>query len=186
VKQLIQLSALLCLILGFSSFSQAAILIEPVVGYSASGKLEFEDDSYSGGRGLSYGGRLGYQNLGFQLGVDYLNSSLDMDHTDFRSDVALSEWAAFVGFRFPLFIRLYAGYIFSAHAEATMTDDLKMKATKGTGSKFGIGFTGIPFIDINLEMRRGSFADYSIDGQDQNEKINYSAYMIGISIPINL
>src|SRR5690606_12288700 len=110
-------------------------------------------DSYSGGNGGAYGGRLGYQNLGFQLAIDYLNSTIDMGDDDIKSDLKTSEWAAFVGFEFPILFRVYAGYIFSANGE---TEDAngELDLNKGSGTKVGVGFTGLPFIDINFEYRK--------------------------------
>ena len=55
-------------VLFFSNTSKAALLIEPVVGYNFGSKFTIgegsDTDSYSGGSGPSFGGRLGYQQLG--------------------------------------------------------------------------------------------------------------------------
>lgn len=167
--------------------ANAGLLVEPIVGFSNS---KFETDtpgsSEEKGTGLSYGGRLGYQNLGFQLGLDYLHSNINVDDDNY-SPVQASEWGGFVGFEFPVLLRVYAGYIFSATGES----ELKVAGTKndleftdGSGMKVGVGFTGLPFVDINVEYRKGTFGEYKLGGTKQDVDTDYSAYMISLSLPL--
>jgi hypothetical protein len=182
LKKLTQFFLLLSLLLGFSSYSEAALLIEPVLGYNLGSKVDFVDESYSGGMGMGFGGRLGYQNLGFQLGVDYLNSSLDMDDNKFESNLKTSEWAGFVGFRFPILFKVYAGYIFAATGESKVNGN-EVELSSGSGMKAGIGFTGFPLIDLNIEYRKGKFDEFKYGGTDQDEKVDYSSILFSVSLP---
>lgn len=175
---------LLILIVAFFMINpaKAGLLIEPLVGYSTG---SFDGESSSDFSGTSYGGRLGYQNLGFQMGLDYLNSSLTMDDSDY-SKLEFSEWAGFVGFEFPILLRVYAGYIFTASGETKYDSGAGkqlLEVTGGTGSKFGVGFTGLPFLDINLEYRKGSFSEFDLGGTTFNQSIDYQSYMLSISLP---
>jgi hypothetical protein len=101
-------------------------------------------------------------------------------------NMGISEWAGFVGFEFPVLFRVYAGYIFSATGKSeTSNGDYELK--NGTGAKFGLGFTGLPFIDINFEYRRGTFKEYELAGTKyDDEESTYSAFMVGLSLPLNL
>ena len=169
--------------------ASAGLLIEPVAGFSF-GKFEVDDTGYSSVdmSGTSYGGRLGYQNLGFQLGLDYLKSSQSVDDSDYSS-LEMSEWAGFVGFEFPVLLRVYAGYIFSATADGKYDAGLGKKdleLSSGSGTKFGIGFTGLPFVDINFEYRAGTFGELNYAGSESTVDTTYSSYMIGISLPFVL
>ncbi len=193
MKRLSQITLLLALVLGFSFQSHAALLIEPLVGFNIGTKfdLKFDDfpaqnKNYSGGKGGAYGGRLGYQNFGFQLGVDYLKSSIDMNSDDFKTNISMSEWAGFLGYEFPLFIRVYAGYIFSANGSTENSTNQSVDLSKGTGSKFGLGFTGLPFIDINIEYRTATLNQMSYGGTDYDTEINYSSILLGLSVPITI
>lgn len=193
MKPISQIIILLALILGYSGQSQAALLIEPVVGFNVGTKfdLKFDDfpaqnENYSGGKGGAFGGRLGYQNFGFQLGVDYLKSSIDMNTSDFKNNISLSEWAGFVGYEFPLFLRVYAGYIFSTNGSTKNSNSQSVDLSKGTGSKLGLGFTGLPFIDINFEYRTGTINQMSYGGTDYDTEINYSSLMLGLSVPFTI
>jgi hypothetical protein len=164
--------------------AKADLLIEPVVGFS-SGNFESEiNEEEHATSGLSFGGRLGYQNLGFQLGVDYLNSTLSVDNDDW-GDLDVSEWAAFIGYKFPVMLRVYAGYILRSVAN-TEYQDLDMKFENGSGTKIGIGFTGLPFLNINLEMRQGNWDQYILNSNTVKDDTKFSTFMIGVSVPFTL
>jgi hypothetical protein len=131
----------------------------------------------------------GYQNLGFSLGLDYLHSSLDMDDKDLKSNLKASEWAAFVGFRFPILLKVYAGYIFSATGETKAdlgagTQNLDFK--NGSGYKLGVGYTLFPLLDINLEYRKETYSEYKLGGVKGTDDTNFSAYMLSVSLPFTI
>jgi hypothetical protein len=166
--------------------ASAGLLIEPLVGFS---KGELITDSGSGKdkwdfTGMSYGGRLGYQQLGFQLGLDYLNSNNNVDDNDWDSYTS-SEWAGFVGFEFPVLLRVYAGYIFSATGEGEYSNQ-NFDLIEGSGTKFGVGFTGLPFVDINLEYRSVTYGDAELGGTKLGYEQTYDAYMLSFSLPFVL
>ncbi len=168
--------------LGFVSQSHAALLVEPVIGYSAgtfngefSGLLA--DTTKDSMKGPSYGARLGYQQLGFQLGLDYLASSLTLDGSDLKT----SEFGAFVGFEFPVLFRVYAAYIFSGTGTLS-SDGTDTDLKSGTGPKIGVGITLLPFIDFNIEYRTVKYEQLEIaSGVDLDS--DYSAIMVGFSLP---
>ncbi len=183
-----------------ASQARADLLIEPVVGYSmgingefAKGKVSgggtTTKDSFSGGSGGSFGGRLGFQKLGFQIGADYLHSSINPDDKALKGNLSFDEWAGFVGFEFPILLRVYGGYIFSAEGQgkyvsAGTTQKLTLK--DGSGVKAGLGFTLLPFLDINLEYRHGTFGEWKAGSTKVTGDVNYSVYMIGLSLPFTI
>lgn len=185
-------SLVLGLSLLFSANSFSAVLIEPVLGYNLGSKVNLKSTSsvsgedYSGGSGVGYGGRLGYQNFGFQLGLDYLASTIDMDDKDFKSDLTTSEWGAFVGFRFPVLLRVYAGYIFAASGESKDKAGDKMKFTGGSGYKAGLGWTLLPLLDLNLEYRKTAYEDYKVGGSKLNQEVDMSSWFLSLSIPLTI
>lgn len=172
---------LICLV---SAQSQAALLLEPLVGYSV-GKFNTEvnpgsvddDESLSG---ISYGGRVGYQNLGFQLGLDYLASNLAVDDDDLKT----SELGAFVGFEFPILVRVYAGYVFSGKGNYEVKNGGEFEFEGATGPKIGVGFTLLPFLDVNLEYRRISYDTYDLPVGSLDA--DYSATMLSFSLPFTI
>jgi opacity protein-like surface antigen len=169
--------------------AQAGLLLEPVAGYSLS---KFETDTAGSGEekanGTSLGGRVGYQNLGFQLGLDYLRSNLSVDDNDYKEDYVTNEFAAFVGFEFPILLRVYAGYIFAATGETQkdfggVIGKQDIEVSDGTGLKLGVGFTVLPFLDINVEYRKGSFGEIKIGSTKDDVDTDFSAVMVGVSLP---
>lgn len=189
-----QLFIFFALVIAAVQASHAAILLEPVVGYNVSGKLEANEtadvskDSSSGG-GVAYGGRLGYQNMGFQIGLDYLKSNQALDDKNIKSDFESSEWAAFIGFRFPILLRVYAGYIFSANGSMKVDADLGAGTQRydydhenGTGAKFGLGWTLFPFLDLNLEYRKITYDEGKLSNDVKLDTTN-NVFMLGVSLP---
>lgn len=184
-----KIAQLFILILAFLVIkpASAGLLVEPVLGYNF-GKVE-GDDLDDSANGPAFGGRIGYQNLGFQLGLDYLRSSLDIDNKIFKENASISEFAGFVGFEFPILLRVYAGYIFSATGEVEADlgmgkKDLEFK--DGSGTKFGVGFTGLPFVDINFEYRKGTFGEWKYGSTKGDGDVDYSSFMVGVSLPFVL
>lgn len=172
------------LLLGSATTAQAGLLVEPILGLNVNHKLEGGGDDLSG-LGGAYGARLGYQNYGFQLGLDYLASSTDMDDDAFKNNFKSQDWGAFVGFEFPILVRVYAGYIFSSTGEAKLKTGGSAKLEGGSGTKIGIGFTGLPFVDINVEYRRGTYDDVKFAGVKGSD-VDFSSTMLSISLPLNL
>jgi hypothetical protein len=178
MRKISQLGLMLALFFTLSNSAQASLLVEPLVGYNINGKA----GDASRGSGTSYGGRLGYQNMGFQLGLDYLSSSLDYSRDSFSSDnLETSEWGFFVGYKFPILLRVYAAYIFSATGEAGAVE-----VSKGTGTKVGVGFTGLPFVNVNVEYRSGNWDQIKVNGVTQTGDADFSALLLSLSLPINL
>jgi hypothetical protein len=188
MKKLIVASivALMC------SSSFAAILIEPLVGYNVTSTFQMKDKATGAkedgkGAGPAYGGRLGYYNLGFSLGLDYLAGSADLKHTNFESDLKTSEWGGFVGYRFPILLKVYAGYVFSGTADSKYgATKQKAEFSKGTGAKLGVGWTAFPFLDFNLEYRKITWDEVKIGGSKANSDQSYSAWLLSVSIPITI
>ena len=185
----------------FTFNANAALLIEPVVGYSAGlggkfheatvGGTKISEEKFDGGGGVSYGGRLGYQKLGFQVGLDYLHSTLNPDDKEFKSNLNVNEWAAFVGFEFPILFRVYGAYIFSADGEGKYkspgtTSYEKLTLKDGTGFKAGLGLTLLPFLDINFEYRKTTFGEWKAGSRKAEADVDANVYMIGLSLPFTI
>ncbi len=168
--------AVAALVMFTSTQSKASLLIEPLIGYNLASKLGDEN----GGSGRAFGGRLGYQNLGLQLGVDYLNSTVEIDDI---KDFGVNDYAAFVGYKFPILLRVYAGYIFSSTGEGTV-GTTKSKAEDGTGQKFGVSFTGLPFVNINFEYRTITYDKIAGSAPTGNGG-DFQSYLLSLSLPLN-
>lgn len=169
------MKTVLFLILLFAQSAFASLLVEPYLGLNWVNKYDIDGGkTYNTGPGIAYGGRLGLQKAGFQLGLDYMKTSSDMSNNDFKRNVTTTETGVFAGYRFPILIRVYAEYIFSASGDTKIKDsseDLK----RGTGGKVGVGFTLLPFLDLNLDYRKISFRDEDL-----------GSFMASVSFPFDL
>lgn len=173
----------------FSGAAQASLLIEPHVGYILGGNADYNnaDVSYNG---PDYGARLGGQWLGVMAGLDYshstftteIKSSLVNGKLDKKRDMV----GVFAGYNFPILLRAWATYYFSTKTTNTQTNALGTNGnyTKGNATELGIGFTGLPFLSINLSYRM-STQDENQSGA-LNPELETKEIVLGVSAPFTL
>ncbi len=175
-------SLLLVLLLSWSGFAQASLLVEPFIGVARP-----EIDSVAGrenGYGTALGARLAYQDFGFQLGLD-IASLTSRVGGGYGSDMRSTQYAAFVGFRFPVLFHVYGGYILKADGDTSLNNGSTCKFSDGKGYLLGVGFSGMPFIDVNLEYRNLNYATTKLNGADAGRGSDYTAYVLSLSLPLN-
>lgn len=171
-----KLVAIFAVMLGFTSVSQAGILVEPYLGYemgttkNSSGKLE----------GTDIGLRLAYKApLMFWAGVDAtmgnLKSKPDAGGDD---DVKRTTVYGVVGLEFPILVRGWVGYGLSNELKY---DTANVKA-KATAYKVGLGFTGLPFVSLNFEYVNEKVTDIGGFSTTSPEPTN-DAYILSVSLP---
>ncbi len=181
----------------FSSVTSASILIEPHLSYAVVGDGDYNgsDNSYTG---LTYGSRLGLKYHGFMLGGDYSASSISSSEksTTASRDMKYdrSQIGAFVGFRFPLFLRIW--YTYYLEDKLTFKTTLSGWSTsgdyqKGSGDELGLGFTSLPFVSINFLYRHSTYKKFSsataTAGEHDLSPIHKTTeYALGFSIPFSL
>ncbi len=161
------------MLLSFLFYSQQAlsgILIEPYLGFRAIGDGErittgtTIDYSY---QGPVYGARVGYQTLGFMFGLDYSRSTFNLKSDTTMAGVTVKsendysgyQFGAFVGYNLPILLRAWAGYYFDSKYEDKDGSNTGDNYT-GKGMALGVGFTGLPFVSLNLEIRRMTFDEF--------------------------
>lgn len=179
----------LLFILFFTSLNaRAELLLEPLVGHNFHSHLKISEKDTYYGTGLGFGGRIGYQKLGLQLGLDYLHSNIKFDYHEFGRDLSFNEFGVFAGFEFPILVRIYAGFTFAAYGSGkydnkTGQGEKDFELNSGTGYKLGASFTGIPFIVLNLEYRNVRWDEYDSGNKTVGNEVNYNAYLFSVSVP---
>ncbi len=185
----------------FASNARAELFLEPYGAFNF-GKFGEHADTVTG---TGWGGRLGYINTGFHFGLDYMESKMSVhssrkddddgdgtidttkDEGEKMSDAKLTmkEYAAFVGINLPAFLRFYGGYIFSAQGNIPK---IQYQFGEGHGSKFGISFTSIPFVNINFEYRNIHFGKVTDSHDDAKSRLgdSFEAYAVTLSIPLSI
>lgn len=202
---------LLMIMMGFvfALNSFAGLLIEPQIGYILSGNNNYKmgnpsiglgnvESTYSG---ADYGARLGVKFLGVMGGLSYFKNSyklkaswkstnITMTPGSDNSDWSQDSFGVFVGYNAPLWLRAWVAYHFSVTAKvSTPSADWYSKGDKMSGSstELGLGFTGLPFVSLNVIYRMISFTKFTnsmspLVVQDSSPK----ELLMSISLPFDI
>lgn len=165
-------------------------MLEPYVGYAFSGGGD--DTTVTGPMaGLRTG--LTFP-LGLQVGAEYFRTSqnLEVDGSDTDVDYEQSGVGAFVGFDAPVLpIRFWGTYFFDSEVELDPSIGIPGlftldKYTEGSGYKVGVGFTGLPFLSINLEWQSIAYDAVEINGTsvDITDGGDFETILLSVSLPL--
>ncbi len=174
----------------FSVNTHADLLLEPYLGYAiGSGEMgsSFEYDYKT----PQIGARVGYQMLGVMAGVDYSMSTgkYDLDTTTVATGAETStkyskkQLGLFVGYNLPILLRVWGTYYLSASTE----DDIApITKSSGGGYALGAGFTGLPFVSLNLEYRTYSYDESETSGVTTalNPESDFNEIFLSVSLPL--
>ena len=171
-----------------SSFSvNASILIEPHLGYNVAGGGTNSATVYKYS-GLQMGARLGLQFVGLMGGLAYNSSSYDLKSTNTGVTTTTaekqSEIGAFLGYNAPVLLRGWLGYY--PKLKSTATDNSYIQ---GNTTEIGLGFTGLPFVSLNLIYRMLKYDKYtSAAGVDitLSPVYDFKEVVLGVSLPFTL
>lgn len=158
-------------VLTVSSAAHAGIMIEPFFGYAVSGKEKAGSVS-TDVKGMEFGARLGFTFAEmFAIGAEYAKGAYTVK-TSPNVDVSSTDLGAFVSVEFPILIRAYATYFVDSKAKP----DGGVESTGDGGYRIGIGYTGLPFVSINLEMVHRTY--------DKPTSFDVDTTEIGLSLPL--
>ncbi len=188
----------------------AGIWIEPYIGYKF-GSYDATLKNYVGAAaiangdytvdmtGYAVGGKLGYAVPFLAIGLEYqmgqLNKKINkkpaastlVDNDRYDTTVL----GAFVTFTAIPLINVWAGYQFSIKWKDTNGPD-KGDTISGSGYGVGAGFTGLPFLSINLDYKAYTMNKEKSGGTTtnlpSNNKNEYEGeeIMLSISLPFNI
>jgi hypothetical protein len=167
--------------LGLSATAHAGLFIEPYVGYEFGSVSELNSSSTSHSlSGPAYGARLGYMSMiGFGLGAEYMGTSLAVSSTNPSESASGSDIGAFVSFNFPVFLKVYATYFVSSTASVS---NVSGGSYSGSGYKIGVGWTSLPFININFEVIGRDYGKQG--GSSLTSDVKENDFCLNISLPI--
>jgi hypothetical protein len=194
-------SILLVLTFLITSNLFAGVLIEPYLGYRT-GSTEQTIDGTKYEKDLSghvIGARLGYGFMGLSFGLQYEIGAVEYEQTKPTSapgtDYDTTALGAFIGFGVPLF-RVWGTYFFSADSEVSKNnpaeEDVKGDEANGKGFALGAGFTGLPFLALNLEYRMITIDEVSSSGTTYalpiqgNSEVDVKEIIFSVSVPLDL
>ncbi|MBY0413330.1 MAG: hypothetical protein K2Q18_04160 [Bdellovibrionales bacterium] len=177
------------LTLGLTILSQTAsagLLLEPHVAYNLSGSGTESGTEYDY-NGAQIGARVGYQNWGFMTGLDYTKGSGSVDSktagVTTTRDLSSDEIGIFAGYNLPILFRAWGAYYFSNETTYKGGFDLS-----GDTKELGVGFTGLPFLSINLVYRMVNFDESKNLTTSVKSSVSYdfNEIVLGVSLPFNL
>ena len=150
----------------YSAQSMAGFYIEPKMDYNAL-SLDASGINVDGLKGTTIGARLGYDLAVFVLALDYSAGSLDAEIGGATKSADSSRLGATFMFAPPVIpFNLLAGY-YTAKLDTDTTD------YSGDGTKFGVMFTMLPIVNINLEYFNTAYDKDSL--RDKGLTIGLSA-----------
>ncbi len=173
-------------LLTFRHSAQASLLLEPYLGYVTGGQIKSAplDAKYTG---TEYGARVGYSIMNFAVGGEYLAKTLTDDSSPSSNTYTGGDLGIFAAFKFPILVRAFATYVPSP--ELKSSNSLGSSTFKsGNILKLGVGFTALPFININLEYISGTYSKINTNGIEANLQNNLTttAYALSVSAPFTL
>ncbi len=174
----------------FSLKSYSGIHLEPWLGYAVSG-----GDDNTEVTGPAAGLRLGFSlPLGVEFGGEYFVSgqNLKVDGDDTEVDYEQDGYGVFLGFNPPVLpLRFYTTYFIESEVGLEPSIGIPGLFTidgysNGSGYKAGIGFTGLPFLSINLEYQSIVYDSVEINGTefDLTSGGEYNTVLATVSIPL--
>jgi hypothetical protein len=162
--------------------AQASFLVEPFLGTNMNSEITNNssgcgNDCTGDVTGSSLGARVGWQNMGLQLGGAFKLSQLDVD----GEDSSVTSMGVFVGYELPILFRFWAEYTLSSTVEL---NDANAKLTEGTGTTIGVGYTGLPFIAINLEMSTINYEELESGSTTTSADQDLKTMLLSVSLPL--
>lgn len=164
--------------------AQAGLLVEPYLGYHT-GKIKQSGNPDSDVKGMSFGGRLGYQQMGVMAGLDYMTGSWTTESSGYKFDVTPTQLGLFVGYSFPMMLRVYGVYSFQADGKIKNGALNYDQTQKGTGIKLGVGFTVMPLLSLNVEYLSATFTKDK-NGNKLNPEVKNDLFGLTVSVPFDL
>lgn len=169
-----KLVVMLAMVIGFSATANASVLIEPYLGY------EFGKTSNAKGKfsGSALGARIAYKLPAFiWLGLDATmgtSGEIDWDASGSGStDVTRETLSAVVGVDLPILLRAWAAYGFHNKMKRDSGSDYE-----GNNIKLGVGFTGLPFVSLNLEYIKDEY------DKPSGTSLKTENLMLSVSLPL--
>ena len=177
----------------FSHQAKADLLIEPYFGagigemkasYSdGSGDLKYNTDGINVGARIAVALPIVYFGADFDLQVS--QAKTDSNPHSYFGNTNLTSQAlfGFVGVHLPL-LRAWAGYGVLDRLNFASSNGYSARQFSGTAMKVGVGFTGLPFIDLNVEYIASTFTDRPSIGGATFDKATQGTVVFSASLPL--
>lgn len=162
-----------------ASSAQAGFMIDPYVGIGQTKTtIDFlTADDTDTATSTVLGSRLGYSFILVSAGIDYQITKGEDNDGD---DTDVNSLSAFVGVDLPILFRFWAEYFLSSNYE--VEDDNGVDNTFKDGYGIGIGFTGLPFVSLNLEIET---LNYELELGSSKGDYSVASTILSLSLPLD-
>jgi len=166
------------LICSLGLHAHAGLLIDPYFGFGQyRSTADFVNDQSETAGLTAFGSKVGYSLILLSAGIDY--QILETEDV-FEEKTNITNVSAFVGVDLPILFRFWAEFFFNSDVDSNRSGaDYNFK----DGYGLGVGFTGLPFVSLNLELENLNY-DLEVGGNE----VDYSVVqtVLSVSLPINL
>lgn len=170
-------------LLYYSNKSHAGTLIEPYAGLNFMNTYSVEGGTSGEISGSSVGARVGIENFGLIAGLDGRRSSVTLKpKSGSDNDYVFTKLGFFVGYDFPILLRVWGEYVFSVDGE--QNDNSANKFNSGSGSIIGIGYKILPFVSLNLEFTSFTTTSQETQLTSTDQNVDFQGFTLGISVPL--
>lgn len=174
--------------------SYAGFHVEPILGYTllSDGEIDSASGTEYSFSGPSLAGRVGFSTLGFSVGAYYGFSTggtykAEGGGASVEYDADKTDMGVFAAYEFPILVKVYAQYFVNSKFEIDFNSG--PSEYKGSGHALGVGFTGLPFVDLNLELRNYTYDELEQSGSsfdlDSNNEFKMSEIFASVSVPFD-
>ena len=166
--------------------ANAKLLLEPYVGLGKSISDQIQEpnanfNSFSINPGVRIGMTTMFTFISFGGDFSYQSSTLEEDPSERELDLKRVDYSAFAAFEFPVLFRVFGKLIIASSLDMGET-----RAIDPSGYGLGIGFTGMPFLSMNLEYRNLTWNKVNTNETESSTDGEISEIILSLSLPFKI
>jgi hypothetical protein len=155
--------------------AHAGILLEPYLGY---GTGSIDTTPKADVTGLMYGARVGFTMPVLFVAADYSLGTMKAKQAGVSTNGDQTMFGIDVGASIPMVpVRAWVGYDFTNQNKSSTTK------LEGNAIKLGAGFSGLPFISLNVEYIMGKYT--KANGVDLTTDLKSNVVFLSVSAPFD-
>lgn len=169
----------------FAEQTRAGTLVEPWVGMHLNSNADISTQTEKKDiSSVAVGGRLGFQNFGFMVGLAAKKGTFKIDDMTTDDQLEYTQYGFFAGYDFPILFRVWAEMVLGGSGA---TNDTKGEFTSVSGTNIGVGYKFFPFLSLNLEVGSAKYSDYELDnGTKSDDTAKLNTYLLSVSLPLSI
>ena len=165
--------------------TNAKLLLEPYMGFGKSSSEQIQTPDVSHDRfslipGVKIGMNTMLRLVSAGMEISYQDTTVE-DPSQTEHNLERTDYALFAGFDFPVLFRVFGKYILKSSLDIGET-----KIVDSSGYGFGLGYVGLPLLNLNLEYRNLSWNKIIRNGSEEHSDGNISEIVFSLSLPLKL